>query len=160
VTLKVEAEEVSYSGTSLKASNYVHFTSLMEDEYTSYAATSGITSTDDAKVYDNIKKYSEDIANHPYTIFPNAQSNSGSSSMAILKSGSNDYVTLVTRPANEVTNTFTFYVNVDYDDNLTNGKISSSSDVNATYNLYTDARLGNNYSMVMDYHFILTLSQA
>jgi len=163
VNLVVLAQEDTITTTNLLASNYVHFTALTSDTYTTYAASSGITDNDaNALLFKNIKQYSEDVTNHPYYIFPDAVGATGNDNVSILnKDTSSNYVELVTvTPTAQTEGDYFFYINLDYDDNLTNGKINSSATENTDYSLYTDARLGQTFAVDMDYHFVLTFNQA
>lgn len=162
VNLVLLAQEDSLTTTNLLCSDYIHFTALKSETYDTYASTSGISDADpNALIYKNVKQYSEDTTNNPYYIFPNAIGTTGNDNVSLLnKNSSSNYVELVTtNPVSKTENDYSFYVNIDYDDNLTNGKISDTATENDTYSLYTDARLGQTFAMDMNYHFIMIFNQ-
>lgn len=140
--------------TNLLTSDYIHFTALTSEEYEAYSLVSGITSINETKVFDNVKKYSE-LSTHPYHIFPCAQEAIGDNYTTILSNN----ILVGTKPNATTTSNYKIYLNIDYDDNLTNGKHSSSDVVNNDYNLYSDSKIGYSFLMEMDYSFVFHLEQ-
>lgn len=152
INISLTANKVKNNTTNLKNSDYIHFTALSSVEYQKLYGSSSL-------IFNNVKSYSEDFINHPAKIFNTAQKEVDNEALPILTDGIKDNIKLIDAPLNETTSNFSIYLNVDYDDKLTNG-INLDGLVNNKYNLYSLDKIGNFYDMVMDYYFVFKFIQA
>jgi hypothetical protein len=104
-------------------------------------ASSAYASSTATQIFTGVKAYAEDTTDHPYTTF-------GSNSSISLFGGSGvDLVTSSTyTPSHTNPQEFYFFFNVDYDRTLCDYFFDST-------------RLGNNYTLVTDYSFELSVVQ-
>lgn len=135
MNLAVKTKAVALGTDEFLASQYLHYTALTPTASSAYASSTA------AHIFSGVKAYAEDTTDHPYSTFGSAASIDlfGSSGMDLVTSSA--YSASHANPQE-----FYFFLNVDYDRALCDYFFDST-------------RLGDNYSLVTDYYFELSVTQ-
>jgi len=135
MNLAVKTKTVTLGGNEFGASGYLHYTALTPTVSSTYASSTA------TQIFAGAKAYAEDTADHPSTTF------GSNSSINLFGASGVDLVTSATySPSHANPQEFYFFFNVDYDRTLCNYFFDST-------------RLGNDYTLVTDYFFELSVVQ-
>jgi len=135
MNLAVKTKTVTLGGNEFAASGYLHYTALTPSVSSAYASSTP------TQIFTGVKAYAEDTVDHPYSTF------GSNSSINLFGDSGVDLVTSATySPAHVNPREFYFFLNVDYDRTLCDYFFDST-------------RLGDNYSLITDYYFELSVVQ-